>query len=220
MTVHSTSPRIAFNWPRTVALSSTFVLHLAAIAMVAIPIAAPLMKPLAPIVTAVIFEAKPPPEVLPEPPLPVPPPRVKHVPKPEVVAPRPAPTPAATNPLTEQTPMSTPAVADAPAAAPSTGTPDSSAGESRMLAYDGALKLRYPPTSMSRKEQGTVLLRVLVDAAGFVQKIEIARSSGHSQLDNAARDAVQRAHFRPVLRDGEAVEAWGVVPIEFRLDRI
>jgi len=128
--------------------------------------------------------------------------------------------PVATNTVAEQTPMSTPAVIDAPASATSAGTPDSSAGESRTLAYDGALKLRYPAASMNRKEQGTVLLRVLVDAAGLVQRIEIARSSGHSQLDNAARDAVQRAHFRPVWRDGEAVQAWGVVPIEFRLDRI
>ena len=39
------------------------------------------------------------------------------------------------------------------------------------------------------------------------------------ELDAAARDAVQRARFKPVLRDGVAEPAWGVVPIEFRLDR-
>lgn len=219
MAVRSASPRDGFNWPRTVALSSTFVLHLAAVAVVAIPIAAPLMKPLAPIVTAVFFEAKPPPEVLPEPPLPIPPPRVKHVQKPDVVATRPVPTPVATNAVAEKTPMSTPAVVDSSPSTPMTGTSDAAGGESRTLAYDGALKLRYPPTSMSRREQGTVVLRVLVDADGRVQRIEIARSSGHSQLDTAARETVLRAHFRPVLRDGLAVPAWGVVPIEFRLDR-
>jgi protein TonB len=30
---------------------------------------------------------------------------------------------------------------------------------------------------------------------------------------------VGKAHFRPVLANGKAVAAWGLVPIEFRLDR-
>ena len=62
-----------------------------------------------------------------------------------------------------------------------------------------------------------MLLRVLVDVDGKPQRIEIERSSGHSRLDAAARDAVSRARFRPVMRNGEAVSAWGVVPIAFRL---
>ena len=106
-----------------------------------------------------------------------------------------------------------------PATGISTGRSDAPAGETRTLAYDGALKLRYPPMSMRQREQGTVLLRVLVDASGGVQRIEIERSSGHAQLDAAAREAVQRARFKPVLRDGQAIPAWGIVPIEFRLDR-
>jgi protein TonB len=72
---------------------------------------------------------------------------------------------------------------------------------------------------LRQREQGRVLLNVLVDAGGNVQRIEIARSSGHANLDAAAREAVQRAHFKPVLRDGKAISAWGMVPIEFRLDR-
>ena len=37
--------------------------------------------------------------------------------------------------------------------------------------------------------------------------------------DDAAHvEALLRAHFKPVLRDGVAISAWGVVPIRFRLD--
>ncbi|MCW5579296.1 MAG: energy transducer TonB, partial [Dokdonella sp.] len=62
------------------------------------------------------------------------------------------------------------------------------------------------------------MLNVLVDAQGRAQQVEVARSSGHRVLDIAAREAVLGARFRPVLRDGVAVPAWGVVPIRFRLD--
>jgi protein TonB len=54
---------------------------------------------------------------------------------------------------------------------------------------------------------------------GDVQRIEIVRSSGHASLDAAAREAVRAAHFKPVLANGKAVSAWGLVPIEFRLDK-
>ena len=91
-------------------------------------------------------------------------------------------------------------------------------GASRVLAYDGALKLRYPPSSIRAHEEGQVLLNVLVDANGHAQRVEVARGSGHAALDAAAREAVLRAHFKPVLRDGVAISAWGVVPIRFRLD--
>ena len=88
-----------------------------------------------------------------------------------------------------------------------------------VLAYAGALALRYPPASVRSREQGTVVLRVLVDARGSAQRIELVRSSGHVRLDEAARDAVGRARFQPVLRNGEAIPAWGLVPVAFRLDR-
>ncbi|MEO5626185.1 MAG: energy transducer TonB [Dokdonella sp.] len=207
------------SWQRIVALSSTFVLHVAAVAVVAIPIAAPLVRTPPDVVPTVVFDDHPPPVALPEPPGPVPP---KHIlPTHKTTAPPPVATsaPVATNTVAIDSPMAIPASTGEPAAGISSGTSDAPSGETRTLAYDGALKLRYPPMSMRQREQGTVLLRVLVDASGGVQRIEIERSSGHAQLDAAAREAVQRARFKPVLRDGQAIPAWGIVPIEFRLDR-
>ena len=94
-----------------------------------------------------------------------------------------------------------------------------SGGATQTLAYATPLQPRYPPASVRAREQGTVMLRVLVDANGVPQRVEIARSSGHARLDAAARESVLRARFRPVMRNGEAVSAWGIVPIAFRLDR-
>ena len=213
------SSSLSLSWQRVAALSGTFTLHILAVAVVAIPIAAPLVRELPQVVPTAIFEVKPPPVVHPEPPMPIPP---THVPKVQ----KPAPVPPAPAPVTPTTAVSNAPPIDSPMATPAASAPENPgissaapAGETRTLAYDGALKLRYPTGSIRQHEQGTVLLRVLVDASGGVQRIEIERSSGHSQLDAAAREAVQRAHFRPVLRDGQAVPAWGMVPIEFRLDR-
>jgi protein TonB len=67
-------------------------------------------------------------------------------------------------------------------------------------------------------EEGTVLLRVLVTPDGKAGKVELDRSSGSAVLDQAAAEAVSRWRFVPARRDAEAVEAWVVVPMVFRLE--
>ena len=73
------------------------------------------------------------------------------------------------------------------------------------------------PTSIpvTKRERGTVLLRVLVDAFGHPSQIHVERSSGFDRLDNAARDAVAKALFRPHEVNGVAQPAQVLIPIEF-----
>lgn len=78
---------------------------------------------------------------------------------------------------------------------------------------------RYPPQSRKLREQGLVVLRVLIDERGTACSIEIERSSGHARLDMAAREAVSRAVFRPYLEDGLPRRALVLIPIEFSLNR-
>jgi protein TonB len=73
----------------------------------------------------------------------------------------------------------------------------------------------YPRESQRGRERGTVLLRVLVDTNGRPAQIQIERSSGYSRLDDAARDAVQKALFRPHEVNGVAQPAQVLIPIEF-----
>lgn len=73
----------------------------------------------------------------------------------------------------------------------------------------------YPRESSRRREYGTVLLRVLVDLHGRPAQIQVERSSGYHRLDLAARNAVEKALFRPHEVNGVAQAAQVLIPIEF-----
>jgi protein TonB len=73
----------------------------------------------------------------------------------------------------------------------------------------------YPRESSRRREQGTVVLRVLVDTQGKPAQIQIERSSGFERLDIAARQAVEQALFQPHEVNGVAQAAQVLIPIEF-----
>jgi TonB family protein len=76
----------------------------------------------------------------------------------------------------------------------------------------------YPDEARRNNEQGTVLLRVLVDVDGSVKQVEIVHSSGFELLDDAARETVlRRWRFVPARAHGIAVESWVRVPIRFAL---
>lgn len=77
---------------------------------------------------------------------------------------------------------------------------------------------RYPPQSRKLREQGLVVLRVLIDERGMACDVAIENSSGHERLDRAAREAITRAEFRPYVEDGVARRAMVLIPIEFSLN--
>jgi len=78
---------------------------------------------------------------------------------------------------------------------------------------------RYPPQSRKLREQGLVMLRVMIDEKGNACSIEIESSSGSTRLDHAAREAVSRAAFKPYVEDGLPRRAMVLIPIEFSLNR-
>jgi protein TonB len=210
------------DWNRSSAIAATLAAHLAAALLVFAPAAVVLERHLPDVVPAVVL-LDPPASIEPIPPEPQPPQQHRREPlqqptqaTPPPVAPRPDDAPVATTPVPVAATAPATMTRDAPAAAPGIGP---ASGASRTLAYDGPVELRYPRAALRQREEGTVLLSVLVDAQGRVQRIEIARSSGHARLDAAAREAVARARFKPVLQAGVAVAAWGMVPVAFRLDR-
>jgi len=76
----------------------------------------------------------------------------------------------------------------------------------------------YPALSRRLGEQGRVLLRVLVNVRGTSDEVQVQTSSGHTRLDEAARDTVRRWRFVPARRGAEPVSAWVLIPISFRLE--
>lgn len=67
------------------------------------------------------------------------------------------------------------------------------------------------------EEQGTVVLRVLVQADGTAGAVEIKSSSGHRLLDESARKTVQTWRFNPATSDGNPIAEWYQVSIPFKL---
>ncbi|MBP0119026.1 MAG: TonB family protein [Candidatus Nitrotoga sp.] len=65
--------------------------------------------------------------------------------------------------------------------------------------------------------QGKVVLNVEVLANGSCGQINIAQSSGHTELDNNALSAVKTWHFIPATQAGKAINKWHQVPIIFSL---
>jgi protein TonB len=76
----------------------------------------------------------------------------------------------------------------------------------------------YPHASRRLGEQGKVLLRVYVSAAGLAEKVEVKLGSGFARLDQAAEEAVGRWRFVPARRGEQAIAAWVQVPITFQLE--
>lgn len=89
---------------------------------------------------------------------------------------------------------------------------------STRLEYASAPAPIYPREAMLDGIEGTVLLKVLVDVDGKPLSVEIERSSGNRRLDDAARRQVLRKWmFRPAIRDGQAIQVFGLVPVHFSL---
>ena len=76
---------------------------------------------------------------------------------------------------------------------------------------------RYPEAARQRGWQGTVLLKLNVNEAGEVARVEVARSSGYPVLDGAAVIAVRRWRGTPATRNGQPVATVEYLPIQFRL---
>jgi len=158
--------------------------------------------------------AEPPPPEPASPPKPLP--RVVATPKPTpsvMQAPPPEELPVVEEAVVAELPPATPQpAAPAPPAEPAVVPPNF------VAAYLNNPGPAYPYLSKREREQGTVMLRVLVSAAGRADQVLIERSSGHRRLDDAAQDVVQkRWRFAPARKGEETISAWVLVPIQFEL---
>jgi periplasmic protein TonB len=142
----------------------------------------------------------------------------------------------ASPPLAVSTPLRLPALApplasrDAPEPSvtePAAGSHGSDATQRaseivtpRLVAHlDCAMvKPDYPPRALSRGEAGTVVVELETDLSGRVSAAHVSTSSGHPQLDEAARNAVLASHCRPYVENGTPVPARADVPVAFNLD--
>ncbi|TFG59204.1 MAG: energy transducer TonB [Spirochaetales bacterium] len=76
----------------------------------------------------------------------------------------------------------------------------------------------YPRKAREKGIEGTVLIRLHVDAKGIPQSAEIAASSGSDLLDTSALKAVKAVKFLPAFEGEKPIASEVVVPIRFVLD--
>ncbi len=118
------------------------------------------------------------------------------------VTPPPTPAPQAVAPVAPP----------APTPAPAPVTPASA-----NAAYLKNPAPEYPSLAQRRGWEGTVVLRVQVLASGKPGEIQIQKSSGRQQLDDAALAAVKRWSFVPAKQGDVAQNGWVSVPIDFKI---
>ena len=75
----------------------------------------------------------------------------------------------------------------------------------------------YPAELLSRAAEGRVVLWVTVSSGGTVSAVRVHKTSGHRELDTAARQAVAFWRFTPGTRDGKAEAMDVLVPITFKV---
>lgn len=226
--------------PMSPALLLALGLHLALLAWwslgTAEPAAAPRPRPLpvsvslippAPAAAPRQLQAPPP-----EPPAPLTPPR--PAPKPAAARPaarQPAPAqvqaPALPSPAAPREAEAAPGPLSSTPPAPAAASSSATAGSSQEAAvsaprFDVAYlhnpKPPYPLLARRRGDEGRVVLRVQVSAAGLAEQVQLHRSSGNDSLDEAALNTVQNWRFVPAQRGDTPVAASVLVPITFKLE--
>jgi protein TonB len=75
----------------------------------------------------------------------------------------------------------------------------------------------YPRLSKRRREEGLVILELLVLEDGSVAEIIVETSSGFPRLDKAALIAVSKWRYTPATRHGETIAYRYKQPIEFAM---
>jgi periplasmic protein TonB len=102
-----------------------------------------------------------------------------------------------------------------------TPLPPATPAEEPPVAINPSSPVRYPAALLQQGIEGRVLLRLYVDAAGNVipDSTRIAESSGYPALDSAALAGSPALHFSPALRQGEAVAALFLQPVQFHSNR-
>ncbi|KRE89599.1 energy transducer TonB [Frateuria sp. Soil773] len=100
------------------------------------------------------------------------------------------------------------------------GTSARTAAASQDLGYNLRTPPLYPADAVKNREQGMVLLDVLVGTDGKPRRIEVEprQTTASASLVKAATDAAAQWRFNPALRQGRAVEGHVRVPVDFRLD--
>jgi periplasmic protein TonB len=78
----------------------------------------------------------------------------------------------------------------------------------------------YPPQAVHYRQEGTVMLLVLVGKDGLPKDVGVSQSSGFRILDREAVRTASRWTFRPKTVDGIPVDGYARIPVNFYLNHL
>jgi periplasmic protein TonB len=155
-----------------------------------------------------------------------PPPKPKEEPKKkqeEKLVPKPTPAPPKdTSAPQKQAESKSESLAPSAAVAPATsggasGTPiQTDIGKLEVL-YQPDADAYYPSFSKRSGEQGTVVVRLIIDQTGSVEDVTLLQSSSFPRLDRAASEIGRRYRFKPFLVNGSPQRISTNLLIKFNL---
>jgi len=106
---------------------------------------------------------------------------------------------------------------------PMTGTawaasvPVQIAGDIRPPQPIGHTAVAYPAKEKFLKVEGQVTSEVIIDEQGKVVSVEIKKSSGNANLDDAAAQSIWQQAFLPATRNGKPVAVFYYLTIVFEV---
>lgn len=75
----------------------------------------------------------------------------------------------------------------------------------------------YPEIAKKAGVEGTIVVKVLIDTSGLVEKVEVIKA--HPLLNQAAIDAARQFEFEPAKQRGVPVKVWISIPFNFSLSQ-
>lgn len=76
----------------------------------------------------------------------------------------------------------------------------------------------YPELAVKQRLQGTVWLKLYIDASGRITRVDLDRSSGHALLDDEAIKTVRTWKAQPAMKRGVPMSTVELLPVRFVLD--
>lgn len=76
---------------------------------------------------------------------------------------------------------------------------------------------KYPELARKAGIEGLVVVKVLIDTKGDVEKVEVVKS--HPMLDDAALAAAKQFKFKPGKQRDRFVKVWMTIPFTFKLKK-
>ena len=77
--------------------------------------------------------------------------------------------------------------------------------------------LVYPEIARKAGVEGTVFIKVLVDAKGNVVDTDVIKSLGNNGCDEAAVKAIKSVKWKPAMQRDKPVKVWVSIPVRFML---